>query len=294
MGATSIEYVTTSWNPVSGCTPVSAGCANCYAARMARRFPQTHAGWLSCNVCQGTGRQSGEAIGERLICPGCNGTGGRRPPFSAIRLHPDRLSIPRHWRKPRVVLVPSMGDLFHEDVPDEFLCNVFGVMNSPDCRHHTFLVLTKRAERARDLMRRWAARPVGNYPLPTYAFPWPPPNVWLGGTICNQEEADRIVPIVLDTPAAHRWVSAVLRVGIVKTVDRIEWVVAGCESGPGRRPAKADWFRSLRDQCVEAGVPFFLKQMAQNEDGTGKVVKMPELDDRVWAQTPWGRSDHER
>ena len=123
------------------------------------------------------------------------------------------------------------------------------------------------------------------------------PNLWAGITVCNQQEADEKIPILLDTPAAHRWLSYEPALGPLELLHHgsftpcfgqngIEWVVSGSESGPGRRPTPHDNFRSLRDQCVDAGVDYFLKQMGANEDGSGKVVKMPELDGRVWDQMP--------
>ena len=272
-----------SFNPVTGCTPISEGCRNCWAARMVKRFPQLH-GADDCDH-------------------GCTTPHPR--PFSKIKFHPPRLDQPLRWKRPRRIFVCSMGDLFHEDVKEEWIDHVIGKIYSAP--RHTFMVLTKRPKRMCKYVR---SRNCGTWPLP---------NLCLGVTVENQEMADLRIPILLQTPAAKRFVSVEPMLGevdLTKTVrhygpgeiaegmapldveidtlrgrfddgwDRgdagakLDWVIAGCESGPGRRPANPDWLRSLRDQCVAAGVPFFLKQMEIN----GKVVKMPELDGKVWDQ----------
>lgn len=224
---TKIEWATEVWNPVTGCTKVSAGCKNCYAERMSKRF-----GW----------------------------------PWE-VTLHHDRLDNPLHWRKPRRVFVCSMGDLFHEDVSDLFICKVMDIVQK--CPQHTFLVLTKRAKR----MSQWPVE--GSQGIIS--------NLWLGVSV---EDCDRLgrIDTLRDTPAAVRFISFEPMLGDVGEVnlDGIGWVICGGESGPGARPMNIEWARSLKDQCVYAGVPFFFKQARIN----GKMVKMPTLDGKKWEQYP--------
>lgn len=237
-----------------------------------------------------------------------------------VRLVPELLDAPLRWRKPRRIFVNSMSDLFHEDVPDEFIAAVFGVMAAAP--HHTFQVLTKRAERMRAWFE-WAARHphndgTGTIGGPDAAMwkaltehtgtlygldadgdegealgraldrPWPLPHVWLGVSVEDQKRADERIPLLLQTPAAVRWISAEPLLGPIdlrylqpgdppteiNAVEgthgvirphrgrgpRLDWVVVGGESGPGARPMHPDWARSLRDQCAAAGVPYFFKQ----------------------------------
>ena len=263
MAKTRIEWTEYSWNPITGCTPVSEGCQNCYAKRMANRL---------------RGR-CGYPADE---------------PFK-VTLHEDRLGEPLRWKKPRRVFVCSMGDLFHEDVPFDFICDVFARMGFE--RRHTFLVLTKRPERMRELFTGYE-----NYR-------WPHPNVYLGVTAENQRAADERIPILLEIPAAVRFVSIEPMLGPVDLLSndylggcincevcldnpetcincaqdrKINWIICGSETGPGRRPAKIAWIMDLKDQCQSAGVPFFLKQMEVD----GKIVKMPGLDGRTWDEMP--------
>ncbi len=201
-------------------------------------------------------------------------------PF-AVTLHPSKLDAPLRWRKPRRVFVVSMGDLFHPDVPSIFLCEVFAVMAASPT--HTFQILTKRPERMRD----WLTR--GPDPM------WPFPNVWLGVSVEDQDAAEERIPLLLDTPAAVRFVSCEPLLGPVD-LDQwtvrdlsecctehmpwlrqpddpgdgppsggLDWVIAGGESGPRARPAHPDWFRGLRDQCQAAGVAFHFKQHGASE-----------------------------
>ena len=325
MGNTKIEWAEKTWNPITGCSKISEGCRNCYAERMSKR------------------------LAGRCGYP-------KENPF-AVTLHPERLEEPLRWRKPSRIFVCSMGDLFHEDVPDEFIDQVFGVILA--CRilknipSHTFLILTKRPERmARylterepvELLKAWAnIAPVrtdneditfdelvysecchdwdknGRNSKGSEYKPWgyidslwPLPNVWFGVTAENQEQADKRIPILLQIQAAVRFVSVEPMLGPVDLTDlqipyevdprgfnfnaltendddhyynhhaKLDWVICGGESGPNARPMQQEWARSLRDQCVAAGVPFFLKQM----DVAGKLVKMPELDGQRWAQWP--------
>lgn len=301
-----IEWTEATWNPVIGCSRVSEGCRHCYAETMAGRLALM-----------------GQATYEGLT----TGTGQKTRWTGVVRCLPERLSIPLGWRKPRRIFVNSMSDLFHPAVPFEFIAAVFGVMAA--CRQHTFQVLTKRPERAAaffaDLeasIERMVSIDGGAYlrrpsradaPLPIHwvmdalaeevpGLPyqeqvsrvWPLPNVWIGVSVENQTTADERIPLLLQCPAAVRWVSAEpllgpvdlgahmptrLRPGhrwlpcVCAEIDPadqpcltceartgIRWVVAGGESGPGARPMHPDWVRSLRDQCQAAGVPFLFKQ----------------------------------
>lgn len=269
MGKSKIEWTEYSWNPVTGCTPISEGCQNCYAKRMAKRLA---------------------------------GRGGypADDPFR-VTLHPDKLDEPFKWKKPRRVFVCSMGDLFHEDVSDEFIMKVFDIMHQNP--QHTFMVLTKRPERMQDLIDGMIYDGFWG-PIPSH--------IWLGVTAENQQRADERIPILLQIPAAVRFVSVEPMLGPIRLQrdwlmcpggaeyghgmsltrvhaggccdrhPRIHWVICGSESGPNHRKTKIEWIRDLREQCISANVPFFLKQMEIN----GRMVKMPELDGKIWAQFP--------
>lgn len=267
MGETKIEYCTKVWSPVTGCTHSgSPGCDHCWAAAMVKRFPPLH------------GLKLGDTKWENL-------------PFSEIRFHPHRLDEPLRWRKPQRVFVCSMGDLFHPEVSVTWLESVLAVITR--CPQHTFMILSKRPERflllTEDRLRI------------SRTDTWPIRNLWLGVSVENQQTADERIPILLKTPAAMRFVSVEPMLGPVdlrevstfgvssaagnKLSDCLNWVICGSESGPNRRPCSPDWIKSLRDQCVATGVPFFLKQIEVN----GKLVKMPLIDGRVWDQIPEGR-----
>jgi len=260
MSATKIECAEESWSPVTGCTPISEGCANCYAKRMAQR------------------------LRGRFGYPADD-------PFR-VTLHEDRLDDPLYlgWGKPRRVFVCSMSDLFHDDVPDQFIKQVlWQAFTAPK---HRFLVLTKRPRRMRAFFTsgRLSRRRAGD----------PCRNLWLGVSAENQARADERIPILLQIPAAVRFVSyepalgpvdftRVLDVPAGMSIDalrgdrrhhigcdeggramfesvadhistKLDWIIAGGESGPGARPAHPDWFRRVRDDCEAAGVPFFFKQ----------------------------------
>lgn len=244
---TKIVWTDATWNPVTGCTKVSQGCKHCYAER----------DWA------------------RLVhMPAFSGRA-----FTDVACHPERLDQPLHWKKPRRIFVNSMSDLFHEDVPDEFIDQVFAVMaQSPQ---HTFQVLTKRPERMREYMNHpvrlnmWA-----DAEIPLVSSEWgdfPLPNVWLGVSVEDQATAYERIPLLLQTPAAVRWISAEPLLGPVdlryfnynyldklpKGVISLDWVVVGGESGPKARPMHPDWARSLRDQCQAAGVSFLFKQWGE-------------------------------
>lgn len=248
---TKIEWAEETWNPVTGCTPVSAGCENCYARRMAARLRGRH------------GYPEDE-------------------PF-AVTLRPDRLEQPFRWLKPRKVFVCSMGDLFHEDVPFGFIAKVFGIMHS--AKQHIFMVLTKRPERMKEFFEWFTgSERCGTWPKEY-------PHVMIGVTAENQEQADKRIPVLLQIPAAVRFVSVEPMLGPVRIKTErelhedaagmnldpmffsfnginangigVDWVICGGETGPGARPMNPGWPRSLRDQCQAAGVPFFFKQWGE-------------------------------
>lgn len=308
-----IEWTNASWNPLAGCTRVSAGCDLCYAAALAAGRLKNNPAYKDLAVVTPSGRAA------------FNGT---------IRLLPDRLDQPLRWRRPRRIFVNSMSDLFHEGVPDDFLDKVFGVMAL--AQHHTFQVLTKRPERMRDYSPtadRWdAARQWLRSLLPTRTNgpreyvghvmanqQWPLRNVWLGVSCENQKTAAERIPILLQTPAAVRWISAEPLLGPIDlrnlvahhdwddfddldalTGDRtslvtgpddindhthwpgLNWVVVGGESGPHARPMDLDWARGIRDQCVAAGVCFLFKQVGGRTPKAGGR----ELDGRTWDAYP--------
>lgn len=238
MSKSKIEWTDETWNPVTGCTKVSQGCKHCYAEREWAR--------LSAN-------------------PKATAYFGRS--FGDVQCHPERLEQPLRWKRPRRIFVNSMSDLFHEDVPVDFIAQVFDAMAR--CPQHTFQILTKRAARMQFLM--WSE------------LDWKPlPNVWIGVSVEDQSTADERIPLLLQTPAAVRWVSAEPLLGPVDLefgeidialekdgfgnsaiLGGIDWVVVGGESGPKARPMHPDWARSLRDQCAAVGVPFLFKQWGE-------------------------------
>lgn len=232
MGAqSSIEWTEATWNPTVGCTKVSPGCDRCYAERMALRFPKTF------------------------------------PNGFDLTLRDDLLDLPRRWRRPRVVFVNSMSDLFHADVPEAFIRRAFDVM--ADCPRHTFQVLTKRAER----LARLAPR-----------LPWPG-NVWMGVSVESAALAWR-VNYLRDVPAAVRFVSAEPLLSSLRSIDLsgMHWLIAGGESQPGARAADMEWFRELRDLCARNGTRFFLKQLGGHPSKRGGAAAV--LDGRQWHEVP--------
>jgi protein gp37 len=275
-----IEWTDATWNPVTGCSKVSPGCANCYAERLA---PRVFAGQIV--VVQ-------EGVGECSYRPRV---------FTDVRCHEPRLEQPLHWRKPRRIFVNSMSDLFHEDVPDAFIDKVFAVMALAP--QHTFQILTKRAERMRGYfvdqkppiaaiayqmgeaaypfgsaeggLMQWGGIVAEKWTNGTY---WPLPNVWLGVSVENQHFANERIPLLLQTPAAVRFISAEpllgpvdismwLYRGVIEAkpgdadYDALQWVIVGGESGSGARPFDLAWARSIVQQCQAAGVPVFVKQL---------------------------------
>jgi protein gp37 len=264
-----IEWTDATWNPITGCTMVSAGCTNCYAMTLAAGRLRHHSSRAGLT----------------------RGTGGRAVWTGEVRLNEQWLDQPLRWRRPRMIFVCAHGDLFHESVPDGWIDRVFAVMALAP--HHTFQVLTKRPERARayladdatlgrfirtiskiaDDMGMQITTRHANDGLPGMSLA----NVWLGTSVEDQATADSRIPHLLATPAAVRFVSAepllgpvVLPGSFLGLVDhgrfgdgRLDWLIVGGESGAGARPMHPDWARSLRDQCSTAGVAFFMKQMAK-------------------------------
>lgn len=282
-----IEWTESTWNPVTGCTKVSPGCAHCYAETFAERW---------------------------------RGTPGH--PYEQgfdLKLWPDRLELPLRWRKPRRVFVNSMSDLFHEDVPDEFIAEVFAVMGS--ARRHTFQVLTKRPERMRALIRSWkwrklVARRLAEMPPPRDAWAyiaWSDDdffdNIWLGVSIENRRFVGR-ANVLRETPAAVRFISAEPLLGPLVHDDGcypgcccdnpwpmgwsdeyvgpqldladIDWLIVGGESGPRHRTADPDWVRDLRDTAMRSSTAFFFKQWG----GARPKSNGRELDGRTWDEMP--------
>lgn len=254
MGETKIEWTERTWNPIRGCSRVSAGCQNCYAERMAARFSDEgmpYEGLAKRNPARWTGD---------------------------VRLVEEHLEDPLKWRKPRRVFVNSMSDLFHERLPMNDIVRVFKVMS--EAPRHTFQVLTKRPGRMWDFMMIMSRfNEVCERPEE-----WPLKNVWLGVSVEDQKTADERIPLLLNTPAAVRFISAEpllgpLDLGAVRVGcgwraiycgcspnsgcghSTLDWVITGGESGPGARPCQLDWLRNVVTDCREAGVPCFVKQL---------------------------------
>ena len=222
--ATKIEWTEMTWNPVTGCKKVSQGCKHCYAERMAKRL---HA--------MGALRYANE--------------------FEPT-LHEDLIHLPRGWRRPRLIFVNSMSDLFQEDVPLEFIRRVFDRMTA--CPQHTFQILTKRGERLAELASD---------------LPWPR-NIWMGVSVETVRVVDRIRHLQ-GVPAAVRFLSCEPLIGPLDALplQGIQWVIVGGESGPRARPMRPEWVFSILDQCRIAGVPFFFKQWGGvRKDRTGRQL----------------------
>ena len=257
-----IEWTDATWNPVTGCTKVSPGCAHCYAERFAERF---------------------------------RGVPGH--PFEQgfdIKLWPERLTLPLRWKEPRRIFVNSMSDLFHEAIPDHFIEKIFEVMTHAN--QHVFQVLTKRAERmatwtrakfsSRDASTRLPGREQENG-----HHPWPV-HIWLGVSVENQRFTSRI-RYLKQTPALVRFLSVEPLLSPVNLessmLDGIHWVIVGGESGPRARPVKREWVSKICEQCETHQVPFFFKQWgAYDPSGkrVGKKVAGRVLDGRTWDEMP--------
>lgn len=258
MPKSKIEWTQHTWNPVTGCKKISAGCQNCYAENMAKRF-------------------------------------GGEDAFK-VTLHPDKLDVPLKRKKPTTYFVCSISDLFHEDVPFEFISKVFSVMQQN--QRHTFQVLTKRPER---VLEYYA------YQKEWLGIVLPLKNVWLGVTAENQKEANHRIPILLSTPAALRFVSiepmleqidledirdpkkfpSLLRKDVLRgqdiheddddvwtPIEKIDWVICGGESGQKARSLNPLWVKSLQEQCTQANTPFFFKQWGEFTCKDGEMIRV--------------------
>ncbi len=286
-----IEWTDATWNPVVGCSRVSAGCDHCYAVGMTRRLEgmaKMPGLGRKQNYVGLTVRQKPSAIERGVGVNGWHFNG-------AVRCVDEALDVPFGWKSPRRVFVNSMSDLFHPKVPFEFIDRVFAVMAM--CPRHTFQVLTKRPERMADYFARpWAvtsesasviyyekfARDHGPPPWPSGLSMWPVPNVWLGTSCEDQAAADERIPHLLRCPAAVRFLSCEPLIGPVDLSaffspgfcggsDReyvynagIGWVIIGGESGTDARPCSINWINSIESQCLLAGVPLFVKQLGSN------------------------------
>jgi len=234
MGAASkIEWTQATWNPVTGCTKLSPGCLNCYAERIALRL---------------------RAMGQRNYARGFQ-----------VTTHEHMLPLPFRWRRPQMVFVNSMSDLFHDQVPTSFVQRVFEVMDRANW--HVYQILTKRSVRLRQLS-----------PL----LPWPS-HVWMGVSVETSAFYDRIEDLV-QTPAAVKFLSLEPLLGPLPNLplSGIDWVIVGGESGPRARPLREEWVLEIRDQCLNAGIPFFFKQWGGvNRKRSGRL-----LQGRLWNQMP--------
>jgi protein gp37 len=240
----SIEWTEATWNPVGGCTILSPGCTNCYAMRLARRL---------------------EAMGQKKYAGTTRVSGGRAKWNGKIVLDRATLDLPLKWKTPKTIFVNSMSDLFHEKVPLEFIAAVFLTMQR--AKHHTFQVLTKRAERLAHLAQE---------------LDWPS-NVWMGVSVESDEYVERI-DYLRSTPAAVKFLSLEPLLGPLEklNLEGIHWAIAGGESGPNARPMNPVWVRSIRDQCTAAGVAFHFKQWG----GVQKKKTGRTLDGRTWDELP--------
>ena len=229
----SIEWTESTWNPITGCNKISPGCKFCYAERMSKRL---------------------KAMGSTNYENGFK-----------LSLHEHVLELPLKWKKPQTIFVNSMSDLFHKNVPIEFIHIVFDVMNRTPW--HTYQVLTKRSDRLKELSKNleWGK------------------NIWMGVSIENQDFTFRVDDL-RNTDAFVKFLSIEPLIGPIRKLKltNIHWVIVGGESGPKARPMKPEWVLDIKDQCVEAGVPFFFKQWG----GTNKKKSGRLLDGRTWDELP--------
>lgn len=237
---TSIEWTDSTWNPVIGCTKTSPGCKNCYAEAITKRF-----------------------------------AGVKGHPFELgfqIRLRPDKLDEPADWKKPRKIFTCSMSDLFHEQVPFEFIEQVFKVMETE--KRHTFQLLTKRAERLLELSSRLS---------------WSP-NIWMGVSVESDEQKTRI-QCLQSVPVAVRFISFEPLLGSIPHINLsgIDWVIVGGESGARARKMEIGWATEIRDQCIENHVPFFFKQFGGRRGKKGGEAAA--LDGVIWHEFPIPKLD---
>ncbi len=232
-----IEWTDATWNPVTGCTKISRGCDHCYAERFSERF-----------------------------------RGVPDHPFSAgfeLTLRPERIGQPLNWRRPRMVFVNSMSDLFHKDIPRQFIDHAFDTMERADW--HVFQILTKRSS----LMRKYLQARYGRGCAPRH--------IWCGVSIEDLKARSRLAHLQ-DAPASIRFLSLEPLLGPLGQLDltAIDWVIVGGESGPGARPMQAQWVRNIRDQCIHQGIAFFFKQWGGMRPKTGGRA----LDEREWNEFP--------
>jgi protein gp37 len=228
-----IEWTESTWNPITGCSKISPGCKNCYAERMARRL---HAM-----------KQANYRNGFKLT------------------VHPHAVGLPLSWKKPQMIFVNSMSDLFHAQAPKDFIMEVFATMNQ--ARWHIYQILTKRTEQLTRL---------------DDVLPWAQ-NIWMGVTVESSDYVYRIDHL-RQSRALNKFISFEPLLGSVGSVNLkgIDWVIAGGESGPGARVVRKEWITEIRDQCVEAGIPFFFKQWG----GVRKKQNGKILDGRIWNEFP--------
>jgi len=220
-----IEWIGATWNPSTGCDALSPGCDNCYAERLTRRL---------------------KAMGQKKYSNGFE-----------LTLHNDTLQLPLHWKEPQMIFVNSMSDLFHHDVPLDFIQRVFATMRSASW--HQFQVLTKRSGRLQGLADQ---------------IDWPA-NVWMGVSVESKDYVKRIDHLRA-TGARTKFVSLEPLLGPLEGLDlkRIDWAIVGGESGPGARPMSPDWVKSIRNQCDQSGVAFFFKQWGGVQKGrTGRLLE---------------------
>ena len=232
---TNIKWTESTWNPITGCSKISAGCKNCYALRDWPKLAK---------------KENSVYFGRK---------------FTDVAFHSDRLDQPIRWKKPRKIFVNSMSDLFHEDIPLDYIKMVFGVMN--DCRQHQFQVLTKRAKRLAELAPElsWSE------------------NIWMGVSVENQRVESRI-DFLRSTPAKIKFLSLEPLIGPLPNINLvdIDWVIVGGESGRNPRPIKPEWVMDIKNQCVQAEVPFFFKQWG----GVHKSKSGRRLGGRLYNQMP--------
>ena len=231
--STSIEWTDSTWNPVTGCTKISSGCANCYAERMALRL---------------------QAMGNPSYING----------FS-VTLHEDALELPLKWKKPQTIFVNSMSDLFHEDIPLDFILRVFDIMHRADW--HCYQILTKRSNRLLELSPQ---------------LPWAS-HIWMGVTMEEENFMYRIEHLKR-TDADIKFLSLEPLLGPISNLhlEGIDWVIVGGESGPKARPIKKEWVVDIRNQCQSENIPFFFKQWG----GFNKKKAGRELEGRIWNEIP--------
>ncbi|MBU1636030.1 phage Gp37/Gp68 family protein [bacterium] len=229
----SIEWTESTWNPTTGCTKISDGCKNCYAEKMARRL---------------------QAMNNPRYKNGFQ-----------VSIHEDLIDLPLSWKKPQMIFVNSMSDLFHENIPDSIILKIFQTMNKADW--HIFQVLTKRSDRLRSLSNK---------------LPWSD-NIWMGVTVEDAKVQYRIKDLI-HTSAYIKFLSLEPLIGPLKNLELtgINWIIVGGESGPGARPMNPEWVKEIRDNCLKTDTPFFFKQWG----GFNKKKNGRKLDGQYWNQQP--------